>query len=207
VTPEQALLHEFDTQYLPDEMPALSQRFVREVLPRWANASAQRIVHATSGNIDGACKLLNSIRADRRHPFIQRLNDATGMEWDAEDEEWNVLVALLGYMIDGLQAIREGRAKPGLRAFEYREGGRLYYVLEDDRTRTEVLRVDEPTTIEGALVVTYESIDPKQTPERAWKSIFEVLIRSFLHDRYRGQVDQVTYVHADSGLSISVPYE
>lgn len=206
MTPEQALIREFDTQYLPDEMPPFSQQFVNEVLPRWADASAQRIAHATGGNIDGACELLSSLRADRRHPFIQRLNDASGMEWDVEDDEWNVFAALLGYIADGLRAIRSGRANVDLRAFELREQGRLYYILEEERTRTEVLRIEEPALTERTLVVTYESTDPKQTPERAWRSIFEVLVRGFLHDRYRGQVDQVTYVRTDSGLSISVPY-
>ena len=201
--PEDALVEEFGTQYLVDELPRLTPEFVNSVFPRWAKLSALRLARAA--DIDATLQLLHALRSDRKHVVIGRLSEASGLEW--EEDYWEVFSRLMTMIAETLQTIREGKpVSLGVNVYREDEGSSHRYVLEDAETRLPILWVEEPELQGSSLVVTFETNDPKVTASRGSTLIAKHLLKDFLLDRYRGRAHDVEYCRKDANDTLRLRY-
>lgn len=202
MTPEEvALQREFGTQYLADEMPVFTDHFVRGVLPRWARSSASSLA---VGNADAMLLLLERLRARPDDPFVEVLSKASGVEWS---EDWEVFQTLLAHIARGIEARRRNEALGmGFNVFRQTDGDQHHYVLADEETGAEILKVQEPQLTGRLLRVVFESNDPKLGSGRAAIHIEKHLLRKFLLDRFGGLADYVDYIEANGETGVRLPY-
>lgn len=203
MTPKQAVLHEFSTQYLVDEMPRFTPEFLETVLPRWAKASALRL----SGQVDDIgdlIQLADDLRQNPKHPMLPDLEHATSIDWT---DEWSVFSRLMDLLIGSLRRLADGESVSlGVVVYRVTDGTETNYRLVDEDTSAELLVISEPETIGRTLVIRFESTDPKLGVGRASTLIAKYLLHDFLLDVHRDTVDSVEYFDTKQGASIRLPY-
>jgi hypothetical protein len=202
VTPSQALLHEFSTQYLVDEMPRFTPEFLETVLPRWAKASALRLSGQVN-DIDNLIHLADDLRKNPGHPMLPDLENATSIDWT---EEWPAFTRLMELLIKSLRRLAVGETVSlGVAVYRIADGTEISSRLLDE-DGAELLVIREPVTIGRTLMIRFESNDPKLRVGRASTLIAKYLLHDFLLDIYKDNVDIVEYLDTEQAESIRLPY-
>jgi hypothetical protein len=203
VTPSQALIHEFSTQYLVDEMPRFTPEFLETVLPRWAKASALRLSGQVD-NIDNLIRLADDLRQNRGHPMLPDLEHATSIDWI---EEWPVFTRLMELLVNYLHRLAVGESVSlGVVVYRITDGTETSYSVFDEDTGAELLVIREPKTVGRTLTIRFESHDPKLGVRRASTLIAKYLLHDFLLDLHKDNVDFVEYWDTNLGESVRLPY-
>ncbi len=94
-------------------------------------------------------------------------------------------------------------ATPSLyRAYEVTQEGEPYYVISRESDAEEVLRIRR-VALENdeCLIVEFEQLDPRFENWLAADLIYDVLLRAFLNDSYRGKAAAVDYRNVTTGYS------
>jgi len=203
VSPKEALLQEFSTHYLVDEMPRFSREFSENVLPRWAKATALRLSGQVR-DIGNLIRLMDELGNNPIHPTLAELEDVTSIDWT---DEWPTFTRLLEMIVESLRKIAAGdRVSLGIVVYRHTEGTETTYRLCDEDTGTELLLVHDPEVSGRILTVRFESSDPKLGVSRASTLIAKHVLHDFLVDRYQGNVDIVEYADAARGDIMRLQY-
>lgn len=92
ISPQEALIQEFGTYYLADELMADWAKS----LERWAWDSARRLIRRIGdAQAPDLIALLTAAQDDPEHPLVQTLCDETLVAWTDEPQEWHELQQLL----------------------------------------------------------------------------------------------------------------
>lgn len=194
------LVSEFGRYYTADELPANSAPDADAVLKNWAESSVHSLANRAGGQLGELIALLDELIRDRKHPVFSRINDATLMAWNGEDDDWRIMQSLLTYMRTGLTelaSLNDQNAREALlrdyRAYQCDEGDQRWYIIERISTQTDVIRVGRVENQGRVLIVEYEITSDALTHTLARVLIDHALLGDLFGDRYAGTVDQVEY--------------